>query len=230
MPVRSVGTLLRPVAVAVAAVVVVLAMATGAMASHSAQPQESPFDELLQLPQWKQVARQLPREAGLVRACLKGRCTSAAVLRLAAMVERGSSPDRMVQLRRVHEAVNRQTYAEDRDQFGVDDLWQSPLAFAARGGDCEDFAIAKYFVLRLLGMAPSDLRIVVLTGQDRREVHAVLLARAAGEWHVLDNREEEPRPLRSYRGWILQYGLTEAAGFRYSASGGHDPIRAPAQR
>jgi predicted transglutaminase-like cysteine proteinase len=124
----------------------------------------------------------------------------------------------MSQLRTVHELVNEQPYREDSEQFGRADVWQSPLSFALRGGDCEDFAIAKYFLLRLLGMPAADLRVTVLTGRDRSEVHAVLLARLNGEWLVLDNRLEEPRPLRGYEGWILQYGVSEAGGFRYGST------------
>jgi predicted transglutaminase-like cysteine proteinase len=228
MRVPSVGTLLRSVAAVLAASVVALTAATGG-ATASPRLSESRLDELLQLPHWREVARRLPREAALVRACLKGSCANGPALRLAQLVAAGAGPDALTQLRRVHETVNRQPYREDADQFGREDLWQSPLAFVDRGGDCEDFAIAKYFVLRLLGVPASDLRIAVLTGDGRAEVHAVLLARAGGEWQVLDNREAEPRPLRSYRGWIPQYAVTETAGFRYRAMT-RAPAQAPAQR
>lgn len=229
---RSVGSLLRLVAAASLACAMLGAAATGGLASDYAHLTESRFDELLRLPQWREVARQLPREAALVRACLNGQCRSAAALRLAAMVTKGAGRDRAAQLHKVHELINEQPYREDSDQFGRADLWQTPLAFALRGGDCEDFAIAKYFVLQLLGFSPTDLRIAVLTGQDTNEVHAVLLARTAGEWQVLDNREKAPRPLRLYQGWIPQYAVSEAAGFRYRSSGGTIPatVTPPAQR
>ena len=124
-----------------------------------------------------------------------------------------------------------QYYTRLRRDSERDDLWQTPLDFARRGGDCEDFAIAKYFVLRLLGFPAADLRIAVLTGVETNEVHSVLLARLAGEWQVLDNREEQPRPLRRYDGWIPQYAVSESAGFRYSAAenAAAGPYR-PAQR
>jgi predicted transglutaminase-like cysteine proteinase len=192
---------------------------------------ESRFDALLNLPQWREVARQLPREAALVRACLKGSCGSPAARRLAGVVAASLGRDRSTQLVRVQELVNARPYREDVDQFDRQDLWQSPFDFVLRGGDCEDFAIAKYFVLRLLGFQAADLRIAVLTGVGSNEVHAVLLARLAGEWQVLDNREKRPRPLRRYGGWIPQYAVSESAGFRYSTGDGAAaaPYR-PAQR
>lgn len=229
---RSVGSLLRLVAAAFLACAMLGAAATGGLASDYAHLTESRFDELLRLPQWREVARQLPREAALVRACMNGNCRSTAVLRLAAMVTKGAGRNRAAQLHKVHELINEQPYREDSDQFGRDDLWQTPLAFALRGGDCEDFAIAKYFVLQLLGFPAADLRIAILTGRDSGEVHAVLLARLGGEWQVLDNREEAPRPLRLYKGWVPQYAVSEAAGFRYRSSDATAPahIHPPAQR
>lgn len=230
---RSVGTLLRQ-GVAVFAVVAVLGAAPAtARAADFTHLSESRFDELLRLPQWIRVARELPREGALVERCRKAGCGNAAALRIAGIIEASArADDRAEQIRLVHDAVNRRPYREDLEQFGREDLWQSPLAFAARGGDCEDFAIAKYFVLTLLGVPPSDLRIAVLTGAASGEVHAVLLARADGRWHVLDNREDEPRPLAFYRDWTPQYAVSEAGGFRYrwALDSRPDLVRAPAQR
>ena len=212
---RSVGSLLRLAAAALLACATLGAAAREGMASDYAHLTESRFDALLRLPHWREVARQLPREAALVRACMKGKCQGAAAPLMAAVVAQGAGRDRMAQLRKVHELVNEQPYREDSEQFGREDVWQSPLAFALRGGDCEDFAIAKYFALQLLGFPTADLRITVLTGLDSNEVHAVLLARVQGEWQVLDNREKAPRPLRFYKGWVPQYAVSESAGFRY---------------
>jgi predicted transglutaminase-like cysteine proteinase len=231
MRVRSVAALLRPLA-AFAVFVVLSAGSAETRASDFDHLSERRFDALMRMPHWQQVARSLPKEAAVVRACLKGHCNSAGAVRLAAYLSRGLPGDRAEQLRTVHELVNRQPYREDPDQFGEEDRWQTPLAFAMRGGDCEDFAIAKYFLLRLLGVPAADLRVTVLTGSRSSEVHAVLLARHAGEWLVLDNRLEAPRPLRRYEGWILQYAVSEAGGFRYRSTHAamREPFTSPANR
>ncbi len=229
---RSVGTLLRPVAATIAVVAALCAGPATVRAANFTHLSESRFDELLRLPQWNQVSRMLPREAALVDRCRKTGCDNAAAQALVAIVESSARASRAEQIRLVHDAVNRRPYREDLEQFGREDLWQSPLAFAARGGDCEDFAIAKYFVLTLLGVPPSELRIAVLTGAANGEVHAVLLARAGGQWQVLDNREDEPRPLSFYEDWTPQYAVSEAGGFRYrwALDSRPDLVRAPAQR
>jgi predicted transglutaminase-like cysteine proteinase len=69
------------------------------------------------------------------------------------------------------------------------DYWQSPIETLARGlGDCDDFAIAKYVSLRMLGIPAEQLRVGIVT-QTHTGPHAVLLFFAAHETEprVLDN-------------------------------------------
>jgi hypothetical protein len=78
--------------------------------------------------------------------------------------------------------------------YGVVDLWATPLmTFASNAGDCEDYAIAKYFALREIGIAEQDLRLVVVHDRRTREDHAVAAVRYHGRWLVLDNRTLDMR-------------------------------------
>ncbi len=90
------------------------------------------------------------------------------------------------QLDLVNRAINQQPYRSDRAVWGRGDYWAIPEDFLARGGDCEDFAIAKYFALRELGFAAADLRVVVLRDIRARRDHAVLVAHLDGRDLVLD--------------------------------------------
>ena len=91
----------------------------------------------------------------------------------------------------------------DLAQHGQIDVWTSPLATLARGGgDCEDYAIAKFVALRRAGLAPDDLRIVVLRDTIHGEDHAVAAARLDGRWLTLDNRRMamvEDADVRNFR-------------------------------
>jgi len=70
-------------------------------------------------------------------------------------------------------------------QYGQIDVWSSPLATLARGGgDCEDYAIAKYVALRLAGIAPEDCEIVVMHDTIHGEDHAV--AGRSARWPLAD--------------------------------------------
>ena len=46
-----------------------------------------------------------------------------------------------------------------------------------RGGDCEDYATTKYYLLRRLGFSADQLRIVVTWERGERGYHAVLAVR-----------------------------------------------------
>ncbi len=61
--------------------------------------------------------------------------------------------------------------------------WRSLLEFLEKGGDCEDYATAKYFLLRALDVPAYDLRIVVAWDRQARGYHALLAYRAEkGAW------------------------------------------------
>lgn len=64
-------------------------------------------------------------------------------------------------VRKVNDFFNRRIdYREDIDIWGQTDYWATPLEVMGKGeADCEDYAIAKYFSLLILGVPPDRLRI-----------------------------------------------------------------------
>lgn len=63
-------------------------------------------------------------------------------------------------LRIVNDFFNQVPFASDIDHWGVADYWATPVELlASNGGDCEDYAIGKYFTLLALGMDINKLRI-----------------------------------------------------------------------
>jgi predicted transglutaminase-like cysteine proteinase len=94
----------------------------------------------------------------------------------------------------VHQAVNRLRYVPDAQNWGMADRWETPAELFARGGDCEDFALAKYFLLRDLGVEEAALRLAILWDRDDGEQHAVLFVESEGQRWVLDNKFAAPIP------------------------------------
>ena len=94
------------------------------------------------------------------------------------------------------------TFADDAQVWHVDDHWASPLETLQQGaGDCEDYAIAKYFSLLAAGMPASQLRLVYVRLQiggpgGASQAHMVLAyyAHATAEPLILDNLVGEIRP------------------------------------
>jgi predicted transglutaminase-like cysteine proteinase len=99
--------------------------------------------------------------------------------------------DRMAQLQEVNRYVNAHPYILDIVNWGAGDYWETPKEFLDRNGDCEDYAISKFYSLRALGMDNTNMRIVVLQDLNLQIPHAVLVAYVEGKPFVLDNQIPE---------------------------------------
>ena len=73
----------------------------------------------------------------------------AAAAKFGAIVEAARSRDGLARVGEVNRAVNLAIRpVSDHAQYGVPDIWASPLmTFGSGAGDCEDYAIAKYVAL-----------------------------------------------------------------------------------
>jgi predicted transglutaminase-like cysteine proteinase len=167
---------------------------------------------------WRGVALRLDDEAVQLALCDgdRDRCVSPAALQLLAIVDSARARDGRARLGEINRAINLAIRPmSDLAQYGEIDVWSSPLVTFAHGaGDCEDYAIAKFVALRLAGVAPADLRIVIMRDTIRGEDHAVAAARLDGHWLTLDNRRMamvEDAQLRNYRPTFVidQFGIMQ---------------------
>lgn len=86
---------------------------------------------------------------------------------------RQSGEDRL--LRAVNRFFNRIPSVLDVRHWGVEDYWATPSeSLASNGADCEDYAMAKYFTLKELGVPISRLRLVYAKTSQSRDAHLVL--------------------------------------------------------
>lgn len=114
------------------------------------------------------------------------------------MAQAGDSD--VAKLKAINEFFNRHVhYLEDREVWGEADHWTTPLELLGRGaGDCEDFAIAKYFSLISMGMAPAKMRMVYVRAQNGGvlQAHMVLAyyPEPDAEPLILDNLITDMRP------------------------------------
>jgi predicted transglutaminase-like cysteine proteinase len=102
-----------------------------------------------------------------------------------------SAGERLAQLRSLNAAVNAFPYVTDAKNWGRTDFWETPTEFLRHGGDCEDYAVAKYMALRALGVAVDDMRVAVVDDRQLGVTHAVLLVAADERHYVLDNLTNE---------------------------------------
>jgi predicted transglutaminase-like cysteine proteinase len=141
---------------------------------------------------WRGLEAEVDKEAETLAQCRGDaeNCTSPAALRFLALIEEARNKAGRDKLDAVNRMVNAAIrYTSDFEQHGVADVWSAPLAtFASGRGDCEDYAIAKYVLLREAGVAADDLRLLLVRDTLIRQDHAVLAVRDDGRWLILDNR------------------------------------------
>src|ERR1700729_2420360 len=145
-------------------------------AGRSAEPFglfASPVSEGGLREKWLGVEHKLDDERVQLALCDgdRERCVSPAALQLLAIVDSGRAREGRARLGEINRAINLAIRPmSDLAQYGQIDVWSSPLdTFASGAGDCEDYAIAKFVALRLAGIAPGDLRIVIMRDTIRGE-------------------------------------------------------------
>jgi predicted transglutaminase-like cysteine proteinase len=128
---------------------------------------------------------------------------------------------RLEQLRAVSGFINVQLGGKiDKVTYGLGEYFASPREFLAnRGGDCEDFAICKYFLLRSLGWASEDLRLLVVEIPSLKRWHALLAANIGGTVYIVDNNFR-PRDLalpaeKLKDFFVLHYAFNEDSAWHY---------------
>lgn len=89
---------------------------------------------------------------------------------------------------RVNSIMNAKRYVTDNANYGQTDYWATPVEFMKRGGDCEDFAIAKYTALRALGVPENRLRIAIVQDLQKNIPHAILIVYTDQGTMILDNQ------------------------------------------
>jgi predicted transglutaminase-like cysteine proteinase len=114
-------------------------------------------------------------------------------------------------LQRVNQFFNEELrYVEDIDLWRVDDYWATPVQSLWKGaGDCEDFAIAKYFSLRQWGMPADKLLITYVKVLNPERAHMVLTyyPDADGEPLVLDSLFDTIEPADARKDLLPVYAF-----------------------
>jgi predicted transglutaminase-like cysteine proteinase len=139
--------------------------------------------------------------------------------RLGEIIDEGSRLATAEKLSTVNNFFNLFRFVSDEEQWGVEDYWASPREFISQNaGDCEDFALAKYFSLLAVGVPEERLRMTYVNALDLGQAHMVLTyyPTPASEPLVLDNltpdilpasKRSDLRPVYSFNGvglWLAK--------------------------
>ncbi len=149
-----------------------------------------------------------------------GREAAARLIRWQDLIRRDGGADDREKLEKVNAFFNDMIqFVDDIALYGVKDYWATPFEFIARAaGDCEDFAIAKFFTLKAMGVAEERLNITYVKALQYGIHHMVLTyySHPGAEPLVLDNlidtihpasRRSDLLPIFSFNGtglWLAK--------------------------
>ena len=78
-------------------------------------------------------------------------------------------------LEKVNRFMNKIEFVSDIIHWGKNDYWATPIEFlASDGGDCEDFALAKFFTLKLLGIPEEKMNMTYVKAWKLNQAHMVV--------------------------------------------------------
>lgn len=112
----------------------------------------------------------------------------------------------------INEHINRVPYVAPTDKASV----KTPAEFMQKGGNCKDYAEAKYQALLAAGFKDEDLKFILVNfNTEKRENHVVLEVRGH---YILDSQTDNLRPASSVYGnrmshdrWMRILGYMRAA-------------------
>jgi predicted transglutaminase-like cysteine proteinase len=79
------------------------------------------------------------------------------------------SENEIKKLNVVNTWVNGIKYKSDKAVYGVNDYWATLYEFVGKNrGDCEDYTIAKYYILKELGVDPRKMKFTYVVYKDKR--------------------------------------------------------------
>ena len=170
------------------------------------------------LPKWKRVLSKADAQVRALDSCTSGKGCPPGTASWQRIMSQARGLGPMEQLKTVNTFFNKWPYRLDQDVYGTSDWWATPQEFLKLSGDCEDYAITKYYALRDLGHSPDNLRIVVLRDRIRGIAHAILVVILDGDAYVLDNVSSVVFSHDKYSHYVPYYSLNEK--YRWS----HIPV------
>jgi predicted transglutaminase-like cysteine proteinase len=128
------------------------------------------------------------------------------------------------QLNAVNRFFNQQlNFQDDMRIWRQTDYWATPVeSLIKAAGDCEDYALAKYFSLRHLGIPSEKLRITYVKALNQNQAHMVLTfySSPTADPLVLDNLIGEIRPASQRKDLLPVYAFNAEGLYLPGAHGG----------
>jgi predicted transglutaminase-like cysteine proteinase len=137
--------------------------------------------------EWSAVMARIQAEAAASNTvCAAGQTSGCMPAQWASLLAALKGRPLREQIEIANSALNHVRYVPTEQNWHRAMYWETPFEFLRYGGQCQDYAIAKYELLRQAGVPASAMRMVVLRDTAIERDHAVLVVYVDGEPLVLD--------------------------------------------
>ena len=195
-----------------------------ASASHDVAARQSyfvmdevPSDNLTPFPKWKGMMGRFDDQRTIPDSeCGKVQFHPCVIGKWKALVANLRDASLESKLHKINNWGNAHPYIVDQLNWGMIDYWETPYEFMQVNGDCEDYAIAKYYSLRAAGVPAEQMRIIVLQDLNLGGIiHAILTVYDGSKMWVLDNQIAQVKDAMSIYHYRPIYGVNEDQWWRY---------------
>ena len=166
------------------------------------------------LPKWERVMGSEKRKPSFIDKGMDTRNQQVSA-RWAKLKEKLQGASLREKVQGVNNFFNQWPYKTDREVWGVEDYWAVPREFVEKSGDCEDYAISKYYALRDLGVPAEMMRIAAIKDVIRNLGHAVLVVFMESDAYVLDNLTNLVLSHKKLTHYAPQYTVNETFLWRH---------------
>jgi predicted transglutaminase-like cysteine proteinase len=177
---------------------------------------------LVPFPKWnKMVSRYGVQKKARSEDCGKTRFNPCEAVQWREFIRSIESKPLQAQIEEVNDWSNKHPYVEDQLNWGLNDYWETPLEFMEINGDCEDYAISKYYSMRALGLSADKMRIIIVQDFNLGGIiHAVLGVYDHDELYILDNQIKQVMPAMRIYHYRPIFGINENAWWAYTPRAG----------
>lgn len=164
------------------------------------------------LPQWPDFSARQTLSLEALSSCEQDEavCSSPEVKRWADLVGTLREQGKLRQIITVNKWFNRLPYKYDDE-----DYWADTLELLQRKGDCEDFALSKYYTLRELGFTADELQVMVVYDKDTFTNHAVLMVYMNDTRYMMDINSDQTEPSAMGKRYKPLYSFNEQTAWFY---------------
>lgn len=169
------------------------------------------------LPSWNDFFERQSRSMQALLSCEHNpaACESAEIERWAGLIGDLRQQNKLRQIITVNKWFNRLPYKYDEYAYDTLDYWADTRQLLKSRGDCEDFALSKYYTLRALGFSPEEMKVTAVYDKENFINHAVLMVYINGTRYMLDINDDDTSPSPMGTRYKPLYSFNEVNAWYY---------------